>query len=128
MAKKNLFFILFVQMTILLILLLSFKPFTQKSSLLIPTPINSPDKIYLEKAKWKQYLLKVGAEKGYKDFITSYKNVKNYNVKHGSLHYIGEILYESEGAKGIKICDDSFFYACYHGFFGQFFQKKAYPI
>lgn len=43
--------------------------------------------------------------------------------RHLSAHIIGEKIYESEGISGIRYCDASFSFGCYHGFFGQAFAQ-----
>jgi len=77
------------------------------------------------KNKWKRYIQQVGTQKAYRDFIKIYEKSPSYYIRHNSLHYIGELLYEIDGMHGIAICDASFLYACYHGFFGAAIQNKG---
>lgn len=74
--------------------------------------------------QWKPYLKTVGVEKGYKDFKTIY-SIKSQYVQHSAMHIIGGLLFQIEGMKGIEICDDSFTYGCYHGFFGEAIKKHG---
>lgn len=38
--------------------------------------------------------------------------------QHLAAHLFGEALYRSRGVDGVAVCDDSFGFGCYHGFFG----------
>lgn len=57
-----------------------------------------------------------GATAAYEEFKNEYAS-KDYSAQHNTMHLMGELLYEAEGVKGITVCDDSFAFGCYHGFF-----------
>ncbi|HYE22300.1 MAG TPA: hypothetical protein VD998_01780 [Verrucomicrobiae bacterium] len=51
----------------------------------------------------------------------AYENFKqdyaNNSSRHTLAHVFGEELYVSEGYNGVAVCDDTFEFGCYHGFF-----------
>lgn len=56
----------------------------------------------------------IGPESAYKDFKSKY----NSNLqRHFLVHIFGEALFNTVGPDGVAICDDSFEFGCYHGFF-----------
>lgn len=54
---------------------------------------------------------------------SAYRKVQNeyasadFNTQHNVAHLFGETLYAKEGVSGIRDCDPSFVFGCYHGFF-----------
>ena len=69
-----------------------------------------------EKSKWLEVIKNKGAAAAYQQFKNEYAKY-DYSTQHNTIHMLGELLYEVEGVKGITICDDSFAFGCYHGFF-----------
>jgi hypothetical protein len=67
--------------------------------------------------KWAGRIKKIGGEKAYTQFVqeTSKKALRD---RHHDAHLFGEALYNSEGKKGISVCDNRFDYGCYHSFMG----------
>ncbi len=94
----------------------------KKSIVYLPPIVPNIFNASLEKNKWKQYIKKVGVEKGYTDFKNVYRHSSPY-MQHTSMHTIGALLYEAKGLNGITTCDSTFAYGCYHGFFGEAIQK-----
>ncbi len=84
-----------------------------------------------EKDVLKNKFEKEGGRKTIEFFNNQYIGVPD-EVKHILEHYLGEELYLKEGAEGIKLCPDTLFSGCFHGFFakamsveGEEFVKKA---
>lgn len=50
---------------------------------------------------------------------------KDFRQEHMIVHLFGELLYETDGIKGITVCDDSFAFGCYHSFFGKAIAKQG---
>ena len=78
----------------------------------------------LEKIETKEYrefwvsrVDKVGALEAYEEFKQINESVSIGN-QHLASHVIGDVLYEKEGINGVTICDLSFGFGCFHGFFG----------
>ena len=70
------------------------------------------------RAYWKQEIANLGPAKAYTLF--KQENAKAPALRqHFSSHVIGELLYEKLGIDGIAVCDSTFGFGCYHGFFGQ---------
>lgn len=73
-------------------------------------------------AYWAERIKMNGVEAAYAEFKT--KNAQSAERgRHLSAHIIGEKIFESEGVRGIRYCDASFSFGCYHGFFGQAFAR-----
>jgi len=61
-----------------------------------------------------------GTEPAYRYFNSSYQKYDSALV-HTLAHYVGEQIYKREGINGIKICDDSYTFGCFHGLFAYAF-------
>jgi hypothetical protein len=73
---------------------------------------------------WAEQIKTRGAEGAYAEF--KIKNAHSAEKgRHLSAHIMGEKIFESEGVSGIRFCDASFSFGCYHGFFGQVFARKG---
>lgn len=71
------------------------------------------DELIRVRADWKKQMINIGAA----DFYGLLKeNYKESDVQHSAAHVFGELLYELEGLRSVYVCDDSFFYGCYHSF------------
>lgn len=44
---------------------------------------------------------------------------------HDLAHLVGILAYQEQQEKGLLVCDESFSYGCYHGFFIEFFKTEA---
>lgn len=66
--------------------------------------------------EWSERIDKKGKEESYEEFKKEY-NDKSYELQHNAAHIIGELLYEKEGLSGLAVCDETFAFGCYHGFF-----------
>lgn len=68
------------------------------------------------KSKWKDAIVEMGAPNAYAAFL---KEAPQLSIDtHAQSHAFGEALYEVEGLPGLKVCDSSFEFGCYHSFFG----------
>lgn len=75
-------------------------------------------------AYWDQQIENHGAEAAYAEF--KIKNAQSpERGRHLSAHIIGEKIFQTEGVSGIRFCDASFSFGCYHGFFGQVFSRQG---
>ncbi|MEX2437118.1 MAG: hypothetical protein WD509_00890 [Candidatus Paceibacterota bacterium] len=65
-----------------------------------------------------------GGEAGevYRVFKDAYESV-DFGKQHAAAHIIGELLYEKEGVDGLVVCDNTFAFGCFHGFFGNAIQE-----
>ncbi len=64
------------------------------------------------------------AEDAYEKFKETYADAA-FSTQHKNAHIIGGLLYNSAGLPGISICDESFAFGCYHGFFGRVIADKG---
>lgn len=57
-------------------------------------------------------------------------NIKNlsFTTKHDIIHLFGKALYQTKGATGVSICDDSFAFGCFHGLFIEAMTKEGIAI
>jgi len=73
--------------------------------------VSSPNKKMMIKKSIERY----GAEN---TFATLKRDLKQENVMaHSIMHMFGELLYDKEGMDGVLICDETFGFGCFHGFF-----------
>jgi len=92
--------------------------YTQSIPYIPKTPSEKENfKAATEKEKWKVYMQHMGPKKAYADFKHEYMHVV-FTRQHIAMHAIGELLYETDGIDGLPVCDDTFAFGCYHGFFG----------
>ncbi len=68
------------------------------------------------KEHWKATIEAIGPEKAYADFLE--EAPRSSLATHSQAHAFGEALYEAEGISGLRYCDSSFEFGCYHSFFG----------
>lgn len=78
------------------------------------------------KEKWSSYIDKYGAKIAYKMVKKEY--LSKVDSSHTELHMFGELLYKKNGLDGISICDSSFAYACFHGFFIAAVADRGIPV
>lgn len=71
----------------------------------------------LDKEYWANAVEKNGAQNAYEEFKV-FNHKAPFEKQHLETHIIGELLYEYEDVEGIIVCDSSFGFGCYHGFFG----------
>lgn len=65
---------------------------------------------------WKNRMERVGVGRSYEEMKTAFDS-ESPSIQHAAAHMFGELLYKTEGIRGIGICDDTFTFGCYHGFF-----------
>ncbi len=124
MKKRVITTILILEL--ILILVISIQLFTQfeKRKNSIPPSLSLDAHSTAERNRWKLYMQEVGYKKAYADFKMIYINAPFY-IQHLRMHVIGELLYELDGIQGVKFCDGTYSYGCYHGFFKDAFEKKG---
>jgi hypothetical protein len=76
----------------------------------------SKQDIVKDSGGWSKEIDKVGVEEAYEEFKTIFKT-RSEKEAHLALHVFSGLIYEEAGPAGIYVCDDSFSYACFHGFF-----------
>lgn len=66
---------------------------------------------------WMEEIKSDGPAKAYANFL---KDAPQNNISdtHTQAHVFGEALYNISGIDGVKYCDSSFEFGCYHSFFG----------
>lgn len=72
--------------------------------------------ILKEKEWWTGRIKDAGPPKAYDELKEEYA-LKRYDHQHSIAHLFGALLYEMAGDEGIGVCDDSFGFGCFHGFF-----------
>ena len=77
-----------------------------------------------EKSKWSVYMDIVGPEAGYRGLKKSYEH-EVFMVQHSAIHLFGALFYEKFGLKGIRYCDNSFGFGCFHSFFATASSKEG---
>ncbi len=87
----------------------------------LPTQSSAID--VLDRERWTLAMQKNGAQSTYQEF-KKMNSESPFREQHLATHLIGELLYEYEGIDGITICDASFSFGCYHGFFGTSFADQ----
>lgn len=97
------------------------KPKTDRTS---PTVNDSNYDYRTEKAILTKELKDKTGEEIYVFFKERYKNIDQTKI-HNLAHWIGTEIYDRSGMKGLLICDESFSYGCYHGFFIKAFEKEG---
>lgn len=80
-----------------------------------------------EREFWSKRFDSVGAERTYEEVKVKSGNLESDDV-HTRMHIFGEILYEGLGVDGLAVCDDSFSFGCYHGFFGSAVSREGLEV
>lgn len=122
MGKKMFALFIFIEIIFIACMLWSISYISIQKKIFSPPKPSQALNLTVEKMKWKIYMKQVGTKKAYADFKKIYTNYNPFIKQHLSLHFMGELLYEFDRMEGINTCDDSFSYACYHGFFGEAIQ------
>lgn len=116
------------QEKIILILILTLSIFFGVSALIWNTDIKySEDDPGLNRTYWSKVIDRVGESSAYDRFKQKNKNIEN-NSQHLASHVFGELLFEKIGVEGISVCDASFGFGCYHGFFTRAVSENGLPI
>ncbi len=91
---------------------------------------NTPSATALElralKENWKNIIVSEGGELAYAKFIKQAS--ESLISTHEQAHSFGEALYEAEGINGLRACDSSFEFGCYHSFFGVAVQAEGIEV
>jgi hypothetical protein len=94
-----------------------FKGNYMSKSALLQSGVSGPIDVASEIEHWKERADIAGSASAYREFVGD--NIKaDFDVQHLRAHIIGEALYAGEGIDGIKTCDSSFGFGCFHGLFG----------
>jgi hypothetical protein len=83
--------------------------------------------ILQEREKWSERIGKIGPENAYAEFKKEFSPMR-YDQQHTIAHLFGTLLYEHEDAEGIKVCDGSYGFGCFHGFFSVILGDKGKDI
>lgn len=105
------------------LVLLLFMLGTSHSSHTTSARYSDSDPAY-NKAFWVEELNKKGARDAYAGFRTRNQEAP-FARQHFSAHVMGELLAEELGTDGISVCDASFGFGCYHGFFGRLIAERG---
>ncbi|XKT74463.1 MAG: hypothetical protein ACJKTH_03850 [Patescibacteria group bacterium UBA2163] len=90
-------------------------------------PIYSIESESYNRAYWDTRINKVGAQDAFSEFKKK-NQVAPFERRHLSTHIIGELFYEHEGVAGIRYCDASFSFGCFHGFFGRAISEEGVSV
>lgn len=86
--------------------------------------VREPLSVIKEKKIWSERIESVGAERAYAEYKETFATAP-FSAQHLLAHMMGELLYEKEGIDGLKICDATFAFGCYHSFFGRALSEKG---
>jgi hypothetical protein len=75
-------------------------------------------------AYWKQEMDLRGPQAAYASFRER-NGQAPFARQHFSAHVVGEMLAEELGIEGIPVCDASFGFGCYHGYFGRLIAERG---
>lgn len=67
------------------------------------------------RGQWEGRIREVGTEQAHREVKERMAGAST-EIAHGVMHVFGELVYEADGLAGLRICDASFNYGCYHGF------------
>ncbi|MBI2108575.1 MAG: hypothetical protein HYT93_00135 [Parcubacteria group bacterium] len=85
---------------------------------------NSREDLQIKRDHWKSRINEIGPESAYSEFLQTYNHM-NFEKQHTFAHIMGELLYEKVGVNGLAICDKSFAFGCFHGFFTGAISKEG---
>lgn len=71
---------------------------------------------------------KYGVEEAYKRAKEHLHNEGVTTEGHLYFHTFGQIIYDKKGLEGVYLCDDSFNYGCYHGYFLRAFATEGLAV
>lgn len=77
-----------------------------------------------EMQRWSKIIDQKGGEKAYEDFKSEYSSL-HFGKQHTLSHLFGALLYQKMGVAGVGVCDSSFSFGCYHGFFGEAIAREG---
>lgn len=77
-----------------------------------------------ERERLTNIIEKEGAAEMYEHFKDAYQSFDPDEV-HKLAHWVGAELYQKEGVAGLALCDNSYNWGCYHGFFGEAFSYEG---
>lgn len=104
--------LLLAALTLILSIWLLFENITYRDS--YPTPSKN-ERLSQEIEELRKIFDARGPQEAYKYFKDNYSSLNSHELA----HFVGIELYKREGVRGVYICDGSFNWGCYHGFFGQ---------
>ncbi len=96
------------------------------SSTAQPQPQASAATLREATAFWQSRIATIGPETAYAEFLATAPTLPL--ATHEQAHAFGEALYAQEGLQGLKYCDSSFEFGCYHSFFGVAVAKEGIDI
>ena len=76
-----------------------------------------PNPVPEEETKWSELADRIGTPQAYEEFKKQYA-AKSFIDQHLTAHEFGQLIYRKLGVSGASVCDSSFGFGCYHGFFG----------
>ena len=77
--------------------------------------------------RWAGRIDRVGSPDAYKEFVREYTPTP-FTTQHTAAHLMGILLYQKMGISGVAVCDASFAFGCYHGFFGRVIADKGVAV
>ncbi|MDP3769636.1 MAG: hypothetical protein Q8R40_01690 [bacterium] len=91
-----------------------------------PQAVHTVDEFDWNKQRngWSAYMDSVGQQAAYDMLKESYRH-ETFMVQHTAIHLFGALFYEKYGLKGIRYCDNSFAFGCFHSFFASATSKEG---
>jgi hypothetical protein len=83
-----------------------------------PYRVATDTNLKAEEAHWQARIGAIGGKAAYGEFAQSVAALSP-ELQHQSAHTFGGALYETEGTKGLSVCDIRFSYGCFHEFLGR---------
>ncbi len=77
-----------------------------------------------QKKMWTQQIKK-DPQEAYRTFVAT-TNKLTFDVHHALAHEFGALMFRLIGKEGTPICDGSFSFGCYHGFFGEVVKARGF--
>lgn len=75
----------------------------------------------------KNDIEKLGVGAAYQKIKKNFSK-ETFARQHLAVHFFGELLFDESGTGGITVCDETFAFGCYHGFFGRAIAKEGLSI
>jgi hypothetical protein len=75
---------------------------------------------------WSARIKALGPQAAYDELKRTYR--EDFGPAHMAAHLFGVRLYEYAGLSGIQVCDESFSFGCYHGFFSRAIGDRGFGV
>lgn len=87
----------------------------------------SAGELSVQEGLWKNRFDQVDPSQAYSEFKKTFANA-NFGSQHVMAHFIGSEIYGLSGINGINVCDSTFAFGCYHGYFSQILSQEGLSV